>query len=175
MIITLIGYMGSGKSLIASQLSKEINSPIIDTDFEISKRINKSIGQIFETKGELYFRRQEKEILEEILATHENLILSVGGGTPCYYNNMELLNSSTHTVFLQASVSTLTKNLLLNKNKRPLISRISDEELPEFIAKHLFERNIFYTQAQTIIITDGKTPDEITLEIKEKIFRQDYT
>ena len=174
MIITLIGYMGSGKSLIASKLSEATNIPHLDTDQEISKRNKCSIVQMFQSKGELYFRRKEKELLEEILAKHKPLILSVGGGTPCYYNNMELLNANTHTIFLQATAATLAKHLLLSKHRRPLIANIADENLIEFIAKHLFERNPFYTQAQTILPIQDKMPEQITSEIIQIMNKEGY-
>lgn len=165
MLISLIGYMGSGKSHISKLLSEKLNFKLFDLDKEISIKNKLSIPEIFEKKGELFFRKSEKEILEELLASQENSILSVGGGTPVYYNNMEVLNSRSITFYLRANIKTLTERLLKQKENRPLIARISDEDLPEFIAKHLFERNTFYNKAQYIIDTDLKNPEEVVEEI----------
>lgn len=170
MIISLIGYMGSGKSHISKILSDKINFKLIDLDKEISWRNKLTIPEIFEKKGEIYFRKLERETLEEILATQENIVLSLGGGTPVYYNNMEIINNSSKSVFLRASIPTLTERLSKQKEKRPLIAKISDDDLPEFIAKHLFERNVFYSKAQFSISTDNKTPEDIVSEITEKIY-----
>ena len=170
MIISLLGYMGSGKSHISKILSDKINFKLIDLDKEISRRLKLTIPEIFEKKGEIYFRKQEREILEEILATQANTVLSLGGGTPAYYNNMEIINNSSKSIFLKTSIPVLSERLLKQKEKRPLIARIADSELPEFIAKHLFERNAFYSKAQFSITTDDKTPENIISEITEKLY-----
>ena len=170
MIISLVGYMGSGKSHISKILSEKINFKLIDLDREISRRNKLTIPEIFEKKGEIYFRKQEREILEELLATEENIILSLGGGTPVYYNNMEIINHNSKSIFLRTSINTLIERISKQKEKRPLIANISDENLPEFIAKHLFERNQFYNKAQFIISTDAKEPEEIMNDIIEKLY-----
>lgn len=170
MIISLVGYMGSGKSHISKILSEKLNFRLIDLDKEISKRNKLTIPEIFAKKGEIYFRKLEREALEEILATEENLVLSLGGGTPAYYNNMEIINSNSQSVFMRASVGTLAERLSKQKEKRPLIVNIPDEDLPEFIAKHLFERNAFYSKAQFHVVTDNRQPEEIVAEIIEKLY-----
>ena len=148
MIISLIGYMGSGKSHIAKLLSDRLGIKLIDLDKEISKKNKMTIAEMFQKKGEIFFRRQERALLEEIVATEDSCILSLGGGTPAYYNNIELINQNSESIFLRTSVKNLTERLLKQKHKRPLIANISDQDLPEFIAKHLFERNIFYNKAK---------------------------
>lgn len=170
MIISLVGYMGCGKSHISKILSEKINFKLIDLDKEISRRNKLTIPEIFEKKGEIYFRKQEREALEEILATEENLILSLGGGTPVYYNNMEIINNNSKSIFLKASVNTLTERLSKQKEKRPLIANIPDESLPEFIAKHLFERNAFYNKSLISVNTDSREPEDIVDEIIEKLY-----
>lgn len=162
--------MGSGKSHISKILSEKLNFKLIDLDKEISKRNKLTIPEIFEKRGEIYFRKLEREALEEILATEENVVLSLGGGTPVYYNNMEIINHNSRSVFLRASVGTLSGRLLKQKEKRPLIANISDEELPEFIAKHLFERNQFYSKAELNVSTDNREPENIVSEIIEKLY-----
>lgn len=170
MIISLVGYMGSGKSHISKILSDKLHFKLIDLDKEIFLRNKLTIPEIFEKKGEIYFRKLERETLEEILAGEENLVLSLGGGTPVYYNNMEIINNNSKSVFLSASVSTLADRLSKQKEKRPLIARIPEEELPEFIAKHLFERNPFYGKAQFTVSTDHREPEDIVNEIVEKLY-----
>jgi shikimate kinase len=165
MIISLLGYMGSGKTHISKILSEKINFKLFDLDKEISKRNRLSVSEIFAQKGEIYFRKKERELLEEVLATQERCVISLGGGTPAYYNNMELINSQTVSIYLRAGVGTLSERLKWQKEKRPLIATISDEDLPEFIAKHLFERNVFYNKARWIVDTDNKTPEEVVEEI----------
>ena len=165
MIISLLGYMGSGKSHISKNLSRKINFPLVDLDQQISEELQGSIPQIFKTKGEIYFRKEEKRILENLLSTEDNLILSLGGGTPVYYNNMEIINQKSTSIFLRASVNTLTKRVLLQRKSRPLISNLDDSAVPEFIAKHLFERNPFYSQAHFIFYTYSNNAGEICDDI----------
>ena len=104
MIISLLGYMGSGKSHISKNLSQKINFKLIDLDQKISEQHGISIPEIFQTRGEIYFRKEEKRILEQLLNSEENLILSLGGGTPVYYNNMNIINEKSKSIFLRASV-----------------------------------------------------------------------
>ena len=162
--------MGSGKSLISSKLNSIKKIEKIDLDFEISKELESSIPEIFEKRGELFFRKKEKEILERIFSLKEECILSLGGGTPCYYDNMEIINENSTSIYLRAKVDTLVKRLIEDKiHCRPLINRIPDEQLPKFIGQHLFERNHFYNQAKIIIDTDNLTAEEIADEILSKI------
>ena len=164
-----MGYMGSGKTLVSKELSILNNFKIFDLDTEISKQNNRSITEIFKEKGEIFFRKTEKEVLEKILSSEKNIILSLGGGTPCYYNNIDRINEKTISVFLKTNVKTLAQRLLSEKDKRPLIQNISNEDLPEFIAKHLFERNPFYNQAKITINTDNLSAREIAEEILTQI------
>ena len=161
--------MGSGKTLVSKELSVLNNFKIFDLDTEISKQNNRSITEIFKEKGEIFFRKTEKEVLEKILSTEKNIILSLGGGTPCYYNNIDSINDKTISVFLKTNVKTLAQRLSSEKDKRPLIQNISNEDLPEFIAKHLFERNPFYNQAKITINTDNLSAREIAEEILTQI------
>ena len=161
--------MGSGKTLVSKELNILNNFKIFDLDTEISKQNNRSITEIFKEKGEIFFRKTEKEVLEKILSTEKNIILSLGGGTPCYYNNIDSINEKTISVFLKTNVKTLAQRLSSEKDKRPLIQNISNEDLPEFIAKHLFERNPFYNQAKITINTDNLSAREIAEEILTQI------
>ena len=164
-----MGYMGSGKTLVSKELSVLNNLKIFDLDTEISKQNNRSITEIFKERGEIFFRKTEKEVLEKIISTEKNIILSLGGGTPCYYNNIDSINEKTISVFLKTNVKTLAQRLSSEKDKRPLIQNISNEDLPEFIAKHLFERNPFYNQAKITINTNNLSAREIAEEILTQI------
>ncbi len=165
MIISLLGYMGSGKSHISKNLSQKINFKLIDLDHKISEEHGQTIPEIFENRGEIYFRKEEKRILEEILNSEQNIVLSLGGGTPVYYENMDIINEKSKSFFLRASVNTLTNRVLLQKHTRPLISKLEDSDVPEFIAKHLFERNPYYSKAHFTIDTDSKNAIEVSDEI----------
>ena len=164
--IILLGYMGCGKSTIASRLSKITNIQTVDLDKIIEERTNLSINKIFEERGEIYFRKLEHEVFVELLNFSEDLIIGLGGGTPCYANNHELLKGeNVVSIYLQGSIDTLFERLASNKSKRPLIADKSDEEMKEFIAKHLFDRSFYYNQAQYKVNIDGKNIEETTKDI----------
>lgn len=165
MIISLAGYMCSGKSHISKILSDKLNFKLVDLDKEIVKKNKLTIPEIFQKKGEIYFRKQEREILEEALATENNCVLSLGGGTPAYYNNMDAINQNSLSFYLRANVATLSDRLKKQKAKRPLLANIDDDDLPEFIAKHLFERNAYYNKCRFTVSTDHRTPEDIAEEI----------
>lgn len=159
--------MGSGKSTIAKLLAKETQNQAFDLDVIIENEQKNTIKEIFKDKGEVYFRKLESDTLNGFLNQQDHFILSLGGGTPCYGNNMQMINQpNTQVFYLKASVNELFKRLVSEKANRPLIASLTDEELKEFIAKHLFERNVFYQQAQHIIYVDGKSPEVIASEIK---------
>ena len=167
MKIILIGYMGSGKSTIARLLSKSMNFEFQDLDEIIEKELNLSVATIFEQKGEVFFRKLEHQVLQRMLQNKENLILSLGGGTPCFANNQDLLKKEgVITIYLKASIEKLYDRLRNQKSNRPLIANKNEEEMKEFIAKHLFERSYYYNQAKYIISTDDKSTQETVSEIK---------
>lgn len=158
--------MGSGKSSIAKLISKKLDLINVDLDNYIEKKENKSIRNIFKISGELYFRRIENKYLKDLLNSDNNKIISLGGGTPCYSDNIELIIESKCIIFyLRANVDTLADRLFNERDKRPLISRIkSKKDLKTFISKHLFERNQYYLKSNFIIDVDKKTENEIINE-----------
>ncbi|MBT9190268.1 shikimate kinase [Zobellia russellii] len=166
MKIVLLGYMGSGKSTIGKLLSKERGLEFIDLDNYIEEAEQMPVPDIFKTKGELYFRKKEYAYLNEVLAQKDNFVLSLGGGTPCYGNNMQaVLDATKNAIYLKVSIAQLVNRLLKEKDQRPLIMNIPEDELPEFIGKHLFERSYFYNQTDKVISSDGKNPEEIVAEM----------
>ncbi len=167
--IVLIGYMGSGKSTVAKILSKITQTVLLDLDDFIERATQKSISEIFREKGEKYFRNLENLYLQKLLNRREELIISVGGGTPCYSGNMDLINQKAQSVYLRSTVEGLYKRLVLEKDERPLIASISDTDLKGFISEHLAERAAFYEKALYIIDTDRKNPEEVAKEIRNLI------
>ncbi|PTM07586.1 MAG: shikimate kinase [Bacteroidetes bacterium] len=169
MKIILLGYMGSGKSTIGQTLANELNLSFVDLDHAIEKEIGMSIRDFFEASGELKFRRLENDVLKKVILENSSMILSTGGGTPCYGNNLELMKSAlkTKVFYLKASIKTLSERLVSEKDMRPLIQAIGEEDLPEFIGKHLFERSNFYLQAHHVIDIDQKSVETIAKEIVE--------
>lgn len=168
MIVVLLGYMGSGKSTVGRDLSKVLNYDFIDLDDYICEIESLSATEIFNTKGEIYFRKKESQYLEDLLNLKDNLVLSLGGGTPCYGKNLELIlkNKLTTSIYLKASIKEITKRLSLQKLQRPLINHLNSyNEFSEFIGKHLFERAPYYEKADEIILVDDKPVKNIIEEI----------
>jgi shikimate kinase len=173
MNIILIGYMGSGKSVIGKKLSDILDYGFIDLDDYIQHKEGKTIAKIFNSKGEIYFRKIESKYLAEIINSNTNTIISLGGGTPCYGNNMDIIKNAKNasSVYLKASIPSLSERLILEKDQRPLISHIESMELlNEFIGKHLFERSSYYSQSDITVNTDHKSVAEVIESIILKLF-----
>lgn len=167
MRIYLIGFMGSGKTYWGRQLSQKLGLPFFDMDEQIVNSEGKSINEIFETYGEEYFRLKEKGILHVITETHGSFVMACGGGSPCYFNNIDYMNQSGTTVWLNTPLQALFKRLLTEKAERPLLKDLSDEQLRSYITKKFADRKIFYEQAEVIV-----DEDEISLDhFIEKIFQ----
>ncbi len=166
--VILVGYMGSGKSFIGKLLSEKTGLLFLDLDEIIESQENCSIKTIFETQGEIYFRKKEHFIFKELMLNKNSFILSLGGGTPCYANNHEMLSlEKVISIYLNASIDTLYDRLILEKSKRPIIANKTQSELKEFIAKHLFERSYFYNQSKYKIDVNNKPVREIIFEIEK--------
>ncbi len=173
MNIVLMGYMGSGKSLIGKKLAIEKKLDYLDLDDYIENQEKKSIKNIFKDRGEIYFRKKESFYLSEVLSGHSDTIISLGGGTPCFAGNLEIIKEkeNTRSVYLHASLEELTKRLFKERAKRPLIAHLNTEDaLKDFIRKHVFERSFYYNQADYKITTDLKNADQITEEIISLLF-----
>ena len=164
--IILVGYMAVGKTTIAQLLAEKTGFKTEDIDRLIEKKIGLTVSEIFQQKGEIFFRKIEHEIFKEIIESKENLIISTGGGTPCYADNHLLLKGeNVVSIYLKASINTILGRLKSSKKERPLVTNKSEEELEEFVAKHLFERSYFYNLATFKVLIDSKSKDEIVNEI----------
>ena len=144
--IFLIGYMGAGKTTLGKAFAREMSLNFIDLDWFIEERFHKTVQQLFLERGEDGFRELERKMLHEV-AEFEDVVVSTGGGTPCFFDNMEFMNASGTTVYLKVSVEELAKRLELCKHTRPVLKGRSGEELRAFIAESLEKRNPFYTKA----------------------------
>ncbi len=167
----LWGYMGSGKSSIGRAVARNLNLEFKDLDKIISEESGMSISDFIGKRGDLAFRKLERQLLLE----HQDFagIFSCGGGTPCYYDNAEWMVSKGQTVYLRASPSWLHHRLAASRSrgiKRPQLMRVADQDLGEFIAKHLFERQHFYQMAHHKIAVD-QNPAEHVVEALERLIR----
>jgi shikimate kinase len=168
MRLFLIGLPGSGKSTIGSDLSQLLGYTLIDTDEEICKKENSNIDDIFKTKGENYFREIERKTLNEVIQ-HDNSIISTGGGTPCFYDNMEIINKHGVSIFLNVPLEEISHRLLNHANKnRPLILGKSPEQLMDFLKDKIKERSPFYKKATLEFQEKKLSAKDIVSALKEK-------
>ena len=164
--IFLIGYMGCGKTTLGKILASRLEMDFIDLDTFIEERHFKTIPQLFEEKGESGFREIEHNALLEV-CEFENIIISTGGGVPCFFNNMEIMKRAGLTVYLKVTPKVLTEVLKKAKRNRPLIKDKSEEELLHFIEENLAKREAFYSQAE-LTINPYDDFDKIVNQISEK-------
>ena len=164
--IVLIGYMGSGKTTVGKALGKELGLPFYDLDWYIESRMRKKVAEIFAERGEEGFRKIERNMLHEV-AEFENVVISCGGGTPCFFDNMDYLNQQAQVVWLRCEPEVLQKHLLMGKGDRPLLKGKTPDELIEFIRVHLKEREPFYSKARyalDVSLMDNYEKIKITIE-----------
>lgn len=144
--IFLIGYMGCGKTTLGRAVSRMAGMEFIDLDAYIENRFHTTVSAIFAERGEDGFRRLERAMLEEV-AAFENAVIACGGGTPCFFDNMALMNSCGTTVWLDTERQRICERLLRNRSRRPLLAGKSDRELCDFVAEAMAAREPFYSQA----------------------------
>lgn len=168
MKLVLLGYMGVGKSTLGKLLAQTFNLRFIDLDQYIEDREKLSISEIFNQKGEIYFRKKESEYLHELLSHQDDYVLSLGGGTPVYANNMEsILNTKdVVSVYLKLELNALTDRLFAQKESRPLVAHYTKKaDFEDFIRKHLFERQSFYFLAHHVLNLTHKDENESLEEV----------
>ena len=173
MKLVLLGYMGCGKSSVGLELATKLGYKFIDLDSQIELLEGISISELFKEQGEIYFRKIENLALKNLIDSEENIIISTGGGTPCYGDAMEYLSNSDSciTIYLKTSLEILSDRLFIEKQDRPLISHIKDKNvLKDFIRKHLFERLFYYNQAEHIIDSKEASVEIIVEKIVAELF-----
>ncbi|SEA29979.1 shikimate kinase [Porphyromonadaceae bacterium NLAE-zl-C104] len=164
--IFIVGYMGSGKTTVGKRLAKSLSLSFVDLDAYIENKYRKTVPALFAEKGEEGFRRIESQALEEV-AEFEDVVISTGGGTPCFFNNMEVMNRAGTTIYLEVHPEDLAGHLLASKTVRPLIAGKSKEELIPFITEHLAHRECYYKKAQIVYpINRMITKEEIHLTVR---------
>ena len=167
MNLFLTGFMGSGKTTVGRLLAKKMNYSFVDIDCFIENRYHKTINKIFEEKGEAGFREIEHKVLMEII-NYENVVVSSGGGLPCFFDNMDLMNQNGITIYLREDNDDLIKRLNFNKDNRPLIKGKNQKELQDFIETKLREREPFYNRAKLVFdVKSCSTKHEINQWVDE--------
>lgn len=165
MRIYLVGYMGSGKSKVAESLAKLLKYSTVDTDKLVEERVGSTVETIFNTEGQEYFREMEKDVLRQT-ERFDNIVISTGGGTPCYFDNMRWMKEHGFTVYLEANPGLLFHRLATNRSGRPLISQLDDVELMEQITGHLAVRIPVYRKADLIVEAADIDVKELAAKIK---------
>ena len=172
--IILIGYMGDGMTTIGKALAQELGVPFYDLDWYIETRMRRTIKQIFDEKGEEGFRRIEHNMLHEV-AEFENVVVSCGGGTPCFYDNIDYMNSQAQVVYLKASPEVLYEHLQMGRRVRPLLLGKSPDEVRTFIVEQLAQREPFYSKANytlNVDLLDNFTKIQTTRETLRKMLER---
>ena len=148
--IILIGYMGAGKTTVGKALAKELRMPFYDLDWYIESRMHKTVKAIFDERGEAGFRKIEHNMLHEV-AEFEDIIISCGGGTPCFFDNIDYMNRQGETVYLKATPEVLYGHLKMGKTIRPLLLNKTADEVQAFIREQLAQREPYYSKAKYVL------------------------
>lgn len=164
--IILVGYMGSGKTTVGKALSASLGMPFYDLDWYIESRMRKTVKQLFDEKGEDGFRKVERTMLHEV-AEFENVVISCGGGTPCFFDNMDYINQQGESVYLKCTPDVLFQHLKMGKTVRPLLLGKTPDEVKVFIRQQLDEREQFYARAKHVVdvsLMDNYDKIQITVD-----------
>lgn len=169
--IILTGYMCAGKTTVGRALAKELGLSFYDLDWYIEERFHTKVAKIFAEEGEERFRDMERRMLHEA-AEFEDIVLACGGGTPCFFDNIDYMNRTGETFYLKASPETIVQHLALSRGERPLLKGKSPDELRDFVARQLEEREPFYSKASHIVdVNVLDSFDKINLVV-ESIIRE---
>ncbi|KIO77311.1 shikimate kinase [Pedobacter lusitanus] len=164
MKIFLIGFMGCGKSTLGRKLATKLGYDLIDLDHQIEKNTGSSVGDYFSAHGEDAFRKLESETLKS-LDYPKNCVIATGGGTPCFFDNIDWMNENGTTIYIKMAAPALAKRLESGMAKRPLLRNLTAEGVVEFIENKLAEREGFYNKASLVLSGISLTADDIRAEI----------
>ncbi len=160
MRIYLIGFMGSGKSSLGTRMARKLNYTFVDLDTEVENAVGLTIPDIFDQKGEAYFRQSEHDVLHQTFR-HNNAVVATGGGTPCYFDNMAFMKTAGMTVYLKMSPLSLRDRLVNARRQRPLLQDLDQDTLLDYIRNKLAEREASYLQADCIIKGESVKPGQV--------------
>lgn len=163
----LIGFMGCGKSYWGKQLAERLKIPFIDLDEIIEEQAGKRINNIFKQEGEEYFRQIEKEYLYMLTDSHSSFVMATGGGTPCFFNNIDYMKKNGTTIWINCSVDCLFTRLVNDKDQRPLVKELDPDQLRSYIHRKFGDRKIFYQQANIVFNEDDITLDMLADRISQ--------
>ena len=166
MRIFLIGYMGSGKTTMGRQLASVLNLTFIDLDNFLEEKYFRTIPQIFAEEGEEGFRIKERKVLEEV-SSFDHVVIATGGGAPCFFDNIDLMNNTGKCIFLDVEVRSLVERLIHARTERPLIKGKSPDELRAFIIEMLEKRRPFYEKARYILKGSEIKPQQVIELLKQ--------
>ncbi|HNQ66781.1 MAG TPA: shikimate kinase [Bacteroidales bacterium] len=167
MKIYLIGFMGCGKSVLGKRLASKLNMEFYDLDLKIEEKYKMTVPSIFSRFDEKVFRKIESEMLQNFSSSDGDFVMSCGGGTPCFNDNMTIINSSGVSVYIKLNAKTLTDRLLKSKTNRPLIKNIPPDQLLPRISELLEKREVFYNQAKIVIDGINLKPEDILVKLSE--------
>ncbi|MFO7873594.1 MAG: shikimate kinase [Bacteroidales bacterium] len=162
MRIYLIGFMGSGKSSLGARMARKLNYTFLDLDAEVENTSGLTIPELFDQKGEAYFRELERDALHKTLR-HSHVVVATGGGTPCYFNNMVFMKTAGKTVYLKMNPLSLLDRLVNARRRRPLLQDFDQDTLLDYIRNKLAEREASYLQADCIIKGESVKPGQVII------------
>lgn len=168
----LIGYMGSGKTSLAPKLARRLNMPWFDLDELLEEKLGMSISEVFKQHGEAYFREQEQALLQQWMQREESFILSTGGGTPCFFDNMMRMKQDGITIYLHMSAAALASRLQRGRAQRPVIANIAPEDLTQFISHQLHHREPFYSKAHIKVSGLSVRMDMLVQRVETEMLRK---
>lgn len=165
--VILVGFMGAGKTTVGKLLAETIGVPFIDSDEWIADKEQATVSVVFAIKGEAYFRQLEKAFLDQ-LAHEQPAIVAVGGGLPCFGDNMLKLKELGLVVYINTSLQTLTQRLKNDRQNRPILAAVKDDELFRYAEDLISERKVFYKMAQLIVPNESNKPKEVVEKIQKE-------
>lgn len=168
-LVFLCGFMGSGKSSLGKSLARALNYDFIDLDHYIESNEKRSLPEIFQSDGEQLFRKLEQKYLRELLKQKGNKVIALGGGTVCFFDNLEIIKEHGYLIYLRLPVKTLCQRLSKARKERPLLKDLSDKDLHVFVEDLLEKRKPFYEQAHRIVDSLVTKPETLLNELR-KIF-----